>query len=146
MLYVSPAFERIWGLPVEQLYGESQTWFRVVHPDDQDSARQAFEAWSRDGTPETLRQEYRVLRPDGSIRWVENTGTLIRDEQKRICRTSGVARDITERKAADALRESEQQFRDAMRLSAIGMALAAPDGRLLQSQSCALQDRGIFRR
>ena len=64
------------------------------------------------GHQEVFNAEYRIIRPDGSVRWILDQGNLIRDDQGEIHRQSGVAQDITKRKAAEeALRQSEEQLR-----------------------------------
>jgi PAS domain S-box-containing protein len=81
-----------------------------VHPDD----RPSFNASVSERTPENPETQiiYRVLRPDGSIVWLEKTGRAYFDEYGRIVRMIGMVADITERKQAEeALRESEEQFR-----------------------------------
>lgn len=51
VLYVSPAFERLWGLPAAQIYADPRVWVKAIHPDDQPRVQQAFEAWLRDPRP-----------------------------------------------------------------------------------------------
>lgn len=81
-----------------------------VHPDD----RSSFDGSVSERTPENPETQtiYRVLRPDGSIVWLEKTGRAYFDEYGRMVRMIGMVADITERKAAEeALRESEERFR-----------------------------------
>ncbi|HEU0016009.1 MAG TPA: PAS domain-containing protein, partial [Longimicrobium sp.] len=68
MVYVSPAFEDVWGIPVEGLYADVERAFQPIHPADRDRVRAAFFA-AFDGVP--VREQYRVRRPDGAERWVE---------------------------------------------------------------------------
>ena len=81
-----------------------------VHPDD----RPAFDASVSERTPENPETHitYRVLRPDGSIVWLEKTGRAYFDEYGRMVRMIGMVADITERKRAeDAIREGEMRYR-----------------------------------
>jgi PAS domain S-box-containing protein len=112
VLYVSPAYERVFGRSRESLYHEPKSWLEVVHPEDRDRVRRAAdEKGARGGLDET----YRVVREDGSIRWVRDQGFPIRDDSGQIYRYAGVAKDITERKHAEEERarllESESQSR-----------------------------------
>jgi len=110
MLYISPAFEIIWGHSREKLYANPQLWLESVHPDDQRIARAAFIRNRTTTAP--LDAEYRIQRPDGTIRWIQDRGGPVRDKTGRIYRIAGVARDITRQKQAEAaLRESEARFR-----------------------------------
>lgn len=105
VLYISPAVERIWGLPAEHFYQDALTRLESIHPEDRQRVRQAYEAWAQ-GTQPRFEKEYRVVRPDGSISWVLDSGTIIRNHTGEIVRLSGIAKDITERRIA------EDQLRD----------------------------------
>ena len=113
LLYVSPAVERIWGLPAESFYQDARVWTAAIHPDDQSNVLDAWEACLQ-GRSSQFEAEYRVVQPGGSIRWVLDNGTPIRNEAGEIVRVSGVARDITERKRA------ERQALRTQRLESIG--------------------------
>ncbi|MFM2068860.1 MAG: hypothetical protein RLZZ584_3769 [Pseudomonadota bacterium] len=109
LLYVSPAFEKIWGRPCAELYARPTLWLEGVHPADQAAVAQAIEAFSRGAVYDV---EYRVVRPDGSMRVVRDRGLLLRDAQGQVTMLSGVATDTTERRQIeDLLRESEERFR-----------------------------------
>jgi len=87
-----------------------QQLFDRVHPDD----RSVFDAPVSQCTPEhpDVQMSYRMLRPDGSVVWVEKTAHAFFDEARRLVRMIGMVADITERKQAeDALRKSEERFR-----------------------------------
>jgi PAS domain S-box-containing protein len=92
MEYVSPAFERVWSLPVEAIQNRSQ-WIETMHPEDRERAFQATESVLRG---ETVVKEYRIVRPDGSMRQIHATVFPILDEHGRVQRIGGVARDITQ--------------------------------------------------
>lgn len=73
VLYVSPAYERVFGRSRESLYREPKSWLDAVHPDDRDRVRRVtFE--KRVGTE--MDETYRLLRPDGSIRWIRDRAFL----------------------------------------------------------------------
>jgi PAS domain S-box-containing protein len=109
-LFISRAYEQIWGRTVESLYARSASFLDGAHPDDQGRVKEASERLVRGETVEAI--EYRVVRPDGSTCWVLGRGFAIRDAEGQTIRLVSSAEDITKRKLAeDALRRSEEQFR-----------------------------------
>jgi PAS domain S-box-containing protein len=99
VLYVSPAFERIWQRACADLYRQPSLWLAAVHPDDRArvSALYAPESLARG----KFNAEYRVVRPDGSVRWVHDRGFPIRDDDGRVLRIAGLAQDVTDLKLAE---------------------------------------------
>jgi PAS domain S-box-containing protein len=95
VLCVSPAYETIWGRSCESLYADTYSWLDAVHPEDHERALAFFD---RETKKDRLEAEYRIIRPDGSVRWIWDRGFVIRDETGRISRLAGLACDITERK------------------------------------------------
>jgi PAS domain S-box-containing protein len=96
MLYVSPAFETVWGRPCAELYRNPRLWVDAVHPEDRGRVRGAF--FRQRGSAAPLQAEYRIVRPDGTVRWIADHGAQVRDKAGRVYRIAGVARDITESK------------------------------------------------
>ncbi len=108
--FVSRAYEQIWSRPVEDLYENYEEWATSIYPDDLAYAQKSFERIVQTGGGET--REYRIVRPDGEVRWVSDRGFAITDKNGDVIRIAGIAEDITERRQAlDALRESEEKFR-----------------------------------
>ena len=98
VLYVNPAYEKIWRRPVKELAENAQAWLDAVHVDDRMRVRQAFHELLSCGKYD---EEYRIVRPDGSIRWIKNRGFVICNEARQPCRLAGVAEDITQAKWAE---------------------------------------------
>lgn len=97
IFYVSPAYERIWQQPVEALYANPQAFTDAIHPDDRaDVLRE------REKQPSGLafEHEYRIVRADGSIRWIWDRGYPVVEADGQINRFVGLAQDITERTLA----------------------------------------------
>lgn len=110
MIYVSPAYESIWGRPCEDLYAHPERWVDAIHPEDRDLVRRALPA-QREGDYDIT---YRVVRPDQSLRWVRDRAFPVRDGAGAVYRVVGLAEDITERKAI------ETQFLRVQRMESIG--------------------------
>lgn len=93
VLYVSPSYETISGRSVADLIRDPHAWLDAVHPDDREFAMLFV---GREYPGDRLETTYRVLRPDGSIRWMFDRGFVIRDPSGKAVRFLGVASDITE--------------------------------------------------
>lgn len=110
-IYVSPAYEEIWGLSTESLYHDYRAWIDAIHPEDRWRIQASLEDLAAGGYRQDWRQEYRVVRPDGSVRWVWDNAVPIADETGTVHRMVGSARDITERKQSEAaLREAQERY------------------------------------
>jgi PAS domain S-box-containing protein len=99
--YVSPAFARVWGRDAAELYADPDLWLKSVAEADRDRVRAAFEQWlTAPGPSRSFEMEYRVVRPDRSLRWVRNSGRARVAASGRVERVSGIAEDVTDRKLA----------------------------------------------
>jgi two-component system, cell cycle sensor histidine kinase and response regulator CckA len=106
MLYVSPAYERIWGRSCANLYANFMDWIDAIHPEDRQHVHTNFFEHSLQGDYD---EEYRIVRPDGSIRWIRDRGFPIQDRVGVPYRVVGIAEDITNRKLTEAaLRRTER--------------------------------------
>jgi PAS domain S-box-containing protein len=101
--YVSPAFERIWGLPVEELYEKPTLWKESIHPDDRATVESALQAWFS-GHTNDCRIEYRIRNAEGEYRWIDDHGIIIGRRNGKPYEMSGIARDITAIKADEMMR------------------------------------------
>jgi PAS domain S-box-containing protein len=110
-LYVSSAYEAIWGRSCQSLYERPNSWFEFVHPDDRNRVR-AYWQKQRDGDfSGTIDIEYRIVRPDGTMRWIWDRPIPIRDKHGMVYRIAGLAVDITRRKAMEtALEETANRL------------------------------------
>ena len=98
-LYVSAAYERIWGHSPALLYSDPGLWLRQVHPDDLPRV-QASVGRQFDGN--SVRREYRIVRPDGDVRWVQAQVQVVNDDQNQPRYMVGWAEDYTERRQLQA--------------------------------------------
>ncbi len=109
MAYLSPAYEEIWGRPRQEVYDRPAAWIESVHPEDRQAVSADF-ARSMQGVRGGL--TYRIVRPDGSIRWIHARSSPVHDPQGKFIRLVGIAEDITNFKTAQlALEESEERAR-----------------------------------
>ncbi|BCA56009.1 hypothetical protein W02_31490 [Nitrospira sp. KM1] len=94
-IYISPAYEDIWGRTCSSLYASPQSWLDAIHPDDLPRIRQARLTQQIPGAYDV---EYRIIRPDGTIRWIWDRAFPIRDQAGLVYRIAGIAEDITAQK------------------------------------------------
>lgn len=99
LLYLNPAAEAVHGYPVSSFLSSPDLWLDVIHPADRHQMVHFFDQLLAAGS---LNIEYRILRPDGEIRWLKNRGHVITDDQGRPSRLDGIIYDITEQKRAQA--------------------------------------------
>jgi PAS domain S-box-containing protein len=124
-LYVSPAYERVWGRSRQSLRDRPGSWLEMIHPDDREHVRIKLEQQLRG---ESSNVEYRIVRPDGTIRWIWDLGFPIRSEAGEIDSFGGIAEDITDRKLAEIqLREMSVALSNAVE----GISRLDPQGRYL---------------
>jgi PAS domain S-box-containing protein len=97
IVYVSPAYEEIWGRSTEEAYASSDTFLQAIHPAD----RHNFIAHTSKITQEEHSQEYRIIRQYGAIRWIRSRSFPIKNEKGKVYRITGIAEDITEVKQAE---------------------------------------------
>ena len=98
-LYMSPFVEEILGVPASQFYEDDDIWDKLIHPEDRKRARDEYESYLRTGQPES--GEYRYVRPDGQVVWVQDRSTVLRDPDGEPSFIQGVLHDITPTKEAE---------------------------------------------
>jgi PAS domain S-box-containing protein len=109
--YVSPAYEQIWGRPVAEIYARPALWIESVVAEDRQAVLAARAGLARG---EQYRIEYRINRPDGTVRWIESCGYPVRDATGVPERAVCVSSDITGRK------QLAEQLLQAQKMEAIG--------------------------
>ncbi len=111
LVYVSPAYETIWGRKYADVFQAPRSWLDAIHPDDRQRIADAAMTKQVRGDYD---EEYRIVRPDKSVRWIHDRAFPVKDAAGVIYRIAGVAEDITNRK------KLEEQVRQAQKMEAIG--------------------------
>jgi len=108
--YVSVGYQLIWGRSTESLYADPLQWIEVILPEDRERVLAVFSKLM--GNEKEVSVEYRITRPDGTMRWIHDRGFQVRGTAGELVRLTGIASDITERKRTEQeLRDSREQLR-----------------------------------
>ena len=138
VVYVSPRYSEIWGHSSEYLYQNPEVWIQSIHPEDIDKVLQLYKLTVNSGF---FSEEYRIIRPDGTIRWIWGRCFPLKNASGKIEQMAAIAEDISDRKIAEiALKESEQRLRASESLlsamferSVVGMAITDADGKFIRT-------------
>ncbi|MEM7625020.1 MAG: ATP-binding protein [Planctomycetota bacterium] len=122
LTYVSESFAELTGRDPATMLGRPGAWREVVHPDDRARADASLAHMIEHGHDDT---EYRILRTDGTVRWVRELTTAVPSDDGVIRRLAGSVEDVTHRRRAAEqrdileaeLRDANQRFQDFMRAS-----------------------------
>ncbi len=116
VLYVSPAYEVVWGRSREELYRNGHAWVEGVIAEDRPGVLDALANRAGGGLAPIIFPDYRIRRPDGSLRWVAARGFPVADAQGRPYRIAGIAADVTARKhTEEELARHRQHLEDSVR-------------------------------
>jgi len=140
ILYVSPAYEKVWGRTCQSVYDNPMSFLDGIHPEDRDGTLKALKVQKKHGR---FQSEYRVIRPDGSTSWIFDRGFPIRNAAGELVRVAGIAEDITERKRAE---KSLALFRALIDHTTDSIEVVDPEtGRFLDVNERACRDHGYSR-
>ncbi|OQW37344.1 MAG: hypothetical protein A4E19_14410 [Nitrospira sp. SG-bin1] len=126
LMYASPAFIEIWGRDLGALYEQFAVWIDAIHPDDQERVRTHF---FRDIYAGTYDEEYRIIRPDGTVRWVRDRGKPLGIGKL----VAGVAEDFTERKQAEETVQQRTRQLDLLARTSRHLILSEDPQELLEN-------------
>ena len=119
LMYVSPSYADVWGRPCEELYRDPRAWLEAVHPDDRPRVLHAAITKQAVGS---YREEYRIARPDGTLRWIRDEAFPIRDASGAVHRIVGLAEDIShEKEQEEAARHCEERVNLALATAELGI-------------------------
>jgi len=111
--YISPAYDQIFGRQRQQVYDRPTAWIESIYPEDRERVFSVL-AESQQGVETKV--EYRIVRPDGSVRWISTLTFPVHDSNGKLLRMVGILEDITERKEkAEALRDAHEELNFALK-------------------------------
>ena len=138
-IYVSPSYAEIWGQPPTKLFESFNRFAEDVHPDDRDALLRVAREKQFAGTYD---ETFRIIRPDGAVRWLHSKAFPVRNAAGEVYRIAGVAEDITQRKEAeDALRMPSRVLENMGE----GVFVSGPDGEILFSNPASDRMFGYVR-
>lgn len=133
LLYLSPAYEKIWGRERAEILNDFWRSLDFIHPEDRDKIKYSIEHNLPQGNYD---EEYRILRPDGTIRWIRDRGFPISNYKGEITRIAGLSEDITENKdIISALQKSLATFQALTECSPMGIFLCDQQGNFTYTNS-----------
>ncbi|HEY4180163.1 MAG TPA: PAS domain S-box protein [Kofleriaceae bacterium] len=111
ILYISPAFDEIFGRSGRDVYEISQSWMDAVHPDDLERVK--------DAQPKqllgTYDEQFRIVHPNGDVRWLRSKAFTVKNDNGEVVRIAGITTDVTEQRAL------EHQLRQTQKLESVGL-------------------------
>ncbi|MEM5773608.1 MAG: PAS domain S-box protein [Anaerolineaceae bacterium] len=129
-IYISPAFNEIWGHTADEMYEDPNLFLDTIHWEDFSRVYHALRDLVTGG--QMLNEEYRIIQSDGSIRWILSRAYPIYDTDGNFYRLAGIAEDITGRKEIEmALRKSENRYRDLIERQGDGVSILDSEKNIL---------------
>lgn len=112
LVYVNPAYEKIWGRTCQSLYHDPHSFIDAVHEQDKPTVMEAFNQYLKSNQ---FNLTYRIVRPDGKVRWVQTRSFPVLDQNGKTIRHTGIASDVTHKKELDEkFKESQIRLELAM--------------------------------
>jgi PAS domain S-box-containing protein len=142
MLYISPAYEEVWGRTCASLYANPMSFVEAIHADDREGVRSRMVSQASGEYDEV----YRIFRPDGTLRWIHDRAFPVHAPDGEVLRIVGSAQDITALKRTEqALRESEGRYRNLFESAPDGILVADSQGRYVDVNLAAVAMLGYTR-
>lgn len=139
--FINDAYEDVWGRQPEPLYQDRSAFLETIHPDDRDRVSAAMDQQLED--PESYDEQFRVVRPDGAIRWVHSRAFGVREDGV-LRRIVGVATDITERKIREEELAAERDLVERiLETSPVGIVVIDTDGTITRANEQAASILGV---
>jgi len=128
ILYVSPVYEEIFGLPCESVYENPASWQDVIFEEDKEKVLEDIRKKASGDFSEPKYPEFRIIRPDGEMRWILVRAFPVKGENGKIIRIAGITSDITwRREMQEELRASEERYRKIFEQNPLPMLILEMD-------------------
>jgi two-component system cell cycle sensor histidine kinase/response regulator CckA len=115
VVYISPAYEEVWGRTCDSVYASPMSWLDAIHPEDRGRVQDAALSKQVAGDYD---EEYRIVRSDGAVRWIRDRAFPVRNQAGEVFRIAGIAEDITEHKQAEeALQKTTRDLQTVIQAS-----------------------------
>ncbi|MBW4576628.1 MAG: PAS domain S-box protein [Aphanothece sp. CMT-3BRIN-NPC111] len=111
VLYLNSAVEKVYGRSAQAFFDNPHLWMEVIYPEDRERMRSILNEILAIGSIEA---EYRIVRPDGEVRWVQDRNRVAYDDSGTAIRVDGITTDITARKQAESALQKEREFLKAL--------------------------------
>lgn len=146
VIYISPAYEKIWGRSCAELYDSRQSFTDSVHPEDRDRVMEAFSQLmageNANEKPKPI--EYQIVRPDGEIRWIRDRAFPIKNQAGEIYRVVGIAEDISDRKRTQKeLQNAQQMYQQILDAIADMILVKGPHSRIIWANKAFREHYGM---
>ncbi len=129
MLYISPAYELIWGQSCESLYSNPFSFVEAIHPDYREHVTHLLD---RQLLGEKTEEVYPIIRPDQSMRWIRDRAFPVTDDDGNVVRVIGIAEDITyQKESEETIRESEEHYQSLLDISPDAIVETGLDGKII---------------
>jgi PAS domain S-box-containing protein len=122
-LHWSENIEPLFGFAQGQFGATYEAFLECVHPDDRQYVVDSADACVKDGKDYAI--EHRIIWPNGTVRWVAETGDVIRNKNGKAIRMLGVVQDITKRKDQEVHRQLARQILERLNQESVGIELIA---------------------
>ncbi len=139
IIYISPSYKKLWGRSRESLYDNPRSWIESIHPEDRrEVIKNIFRTSQEVQVTSENRLEYRIMRPDGTIRWIKAKSFPVMNKKREVHRIVGIAQDITPRKTAE---EKYLNLTENINLGVYRNA-AGPQGRFIEANTFLIKMLG----
>ena len=142
VLYISPAYEKIWGRSAESLYANPNDYLKAVLPEDEPKL---IKARKRERREKTCDEQYRILNASGEVRWIRDISYPVLDPSGQLERIVGTARDITHSKLAGLALVSSHRAMQLLSRSSIAISRAEEEAALLAEVCRIAVEEGSYR-
>ena len=142
MIYVSPTYEEIWGRKTVELYNNPKSWMDAIHPEDRERVEENLPLRGMGG----FAVEYRIISPDGVVRWIWDRAFAVRNEGGEVYRIAGIAEDITERKRIEMeLKAAAEKYSTLFNTTSDGVWIHNLNGQILEVNDAYCRMSGYSR-